>query len=641
MIAFDQTYWLINKKPPNGGFFSGCIIVFMNRFMSVITQISMLVLLTQGLLYPLGRTFVPSTKVHGDFLRIINEDETGIILNYSFPEFSFEKANYAGSEYNKLSINGIGQVFEYNKPYLPKVSELIAVPGNCEVKLTIIYREKIGLPGPFTLMGPSEPTPIQDDFTGGTYSEKLIDPDPTIDKTYPESIASIASDAWIRDQRVILLEVFPFQYIMSSGDLIWNREVRVEISFNYDQENETDGWSQTNINPYEEYLRKNLVNYHTATLWRGFPEQKIEYELNTSSEGIESLSLLPDQSDKIKIEIEQDGLYKLTKPDMVSMGLGGINPNDLTLTSQGVKHAYYLLNDDGDEIFDDDEQLIFWGEKYTGNRFEELYGDEDANWGTFTRQLPDGTYDNWTPQLNAVMFEKYTDTNVYWLDWESGFVERMEEISGVPGGQQPSMDFQQKKVFEEDNVWRTHPFTSESTWFWERIQSNDVVDREYDFRLENPLVGQNIVTFNGEIMAVKTNDGSLGDHHISIFINEGTSPVFDGWWDGKSRYHFSFVIPSATIFDGTNSLRLRVHPTENVPVEDLFFDWFSVEYGRYLTAVDNQLHFATNSVSDLNYEVNGFSNQDIWIIDLGQTEKPKFVSNFDIQLTSSGIEKYH
>ena len=254
------------------------------------------------------------------------------------------------------------------------------------------------------------------------------------DQWYPSSSVRITGEGWLRNQRVARIEFYPFQYRPADGKVIWHENMRVQVRFIEDPSLGAGSimapaeTSATRQDPFEAALRLNLANYEAAREFRStLPAEQIQT--------FDQSDWMEEGEPRYRIEVDQDGLYQLTYTALQTAGLdvAHINPTLLHLSSQGQDVAIYVENKDGNpDALSSNETIYFYGQKFYGDHLAQEYAGEAANYLTYPSQLPDGTLTAWHPQFSAMMLEKYTDTNVYWLSLETTPGLRMAEVPATP-----------------------------------------------------------------------------------------------------------------------------------------------------------------------------------------------------------------
>ena len=145
--------------------------------------------------------------------------------------------------------------------------------------------------------------------------------------------------------------------------------------------------------PFEELLKKILINYDQARPWRAQPEPELAV-ITTPSD--------PQDDPVYKIQVNQDGIYQVSYTALQSAGvpvsdLNALDPRTFRLLNQGAEVPIYVFGE-GDGIFSPGDYILFYGQK-----------------------------------VNT----RYTATNIYWLSWGAGNGMRMAAQNGAVTGSAP------------------------------------------------------------------------------------------------------------------------------------------------------------------------------------------------------------
>lgn len=94
----------------------------------------------------------------------------------------------------------------------------------------------------------------------------------------------------------------------------------------------------------------------------------------------------------VKIPVGQQGIYKLSYQDLQSAGfpVSAVNPRTLQLFFRGKEQAIFVEGQ-GNNIFDPEDYILFYGQKNDGTQDKELYLSEDAQPHTFYNLYSDTT----------------------------------------------------------------------------------------------------------------------------------------------------------------------------------------------------------------------------------------------------------
>ena len=564
-------------------------------------------------------------------LRLLLSNEQGVIIALDTPAYQLEARRFTSGLFQKLSVPGYSATTLAGEPQLPLMSAMIGVPADAQVTLHILEDEAISVKGNFNLLPAPHNLPAAEDF-----QLPVLAYEPKVEiyagrDPYPLSPVRIAEDGWLRDQRIVRVEIYPFQYKPASGSLLWHRYLRVEVRFAGQGRGGTGEAERGGAEEgFEAVLRRSLLNYEVAKAWRDIPKSTIPH--------LQSDSVL------YKITVDHDGLYRLSYADLQAAGvpLDDLDPRQLHLTSQGEDVAIYVFGEE-DGKFDVEDYLAFYGRKFSGELLAQKYSAEDDYWMTYWRQLPDGSFTVWQPQFNAIMLEKYTDENVYWLSVEAFPGLRMATVDGAPHDTAPVPEFYTTTVHaEQSHEWYTYNFSSEDTWYWDRIQNT--TQRTYPITLTAPASVEFTATLRAELAARTSSSTYNPDHHTLFYFNSQTEPIHDALWDGLSRYPLEVSLSQSDLLAGENQLKLSVvfdaYPAQ---VTDwIYFDWFEIEYARLFQAEDDQLTFAFDELGTTRqYQPDNFVSPAVEIYEITDPLKPVRVLNPRVGGGEAAFEGMH
>jgi hypothetical protein len=560
---------------------------------------------------------------------VIHSSQDGIVLEMNAPWYRVEQISLPSGRYDSISIPGSDATSRPGEPQLPVLSALIGVPAEAEILLEIQENVQVRIPGNYNLLPVPSPVRPETDLSPGRYTYFADEQAYSLNAFYPKTAVQVEEQGWLRDQRVVRIAFYPFQYNPAEGVLHWNRQVRVEVTFPGDSSLRAGGQVRQD-NPFETILQGQLLNYEAAKAWRTLGD--------AASMRLSSTAAQP--SGRTKIVIDHDGLYRLTYADLQSAGLevDNIDPRNFRMTSQDQEVALYVSGQE-DGHFDPGDSITFYGQYFRGNRMAEIYADEDDHWLNTFVYFSDNSLVSWDPQLNATMFEKYTDENVYWLTVAESAAPRMLEVNGTPGGAETPGYFWETVQREEAHEWWSWHFSSEDTWFWQMLRPNTstpVVTKTYTATLTALATGEYTATIRGEVVARNFNSYSSPDHHTQVFINDQAAAIDDATWDGHIRYAFEGQAPQTSLLEGENLLKLVAQKTANMTADWLYFDWFEIEYARAFEAAGNQLVFSNNQAGTFQYQSHGFANGDIEIYDITTPTLPTRVLSATVTTGGTG-----
>jgi len=556
-------------------------------------------------------------------LRILHSDETGILLELNTPDYITSAQVFGDEVYQLLEVPGLDMMQEPGRPQLPVMNLLLGVPADAQVKVRVIAVEKAPMGQGFNLPLALYPAPLQDDLRAGEWYP-LNEIPYTLEEInlYPAQEAVITGDAWLRDQRIVRLALYPFQYQAQTDTLTWNRQLQVEVIFETTaggSQGSTVSASQEDVT-FEAILEQALVNYDAARAWRGMPEAGFVRE--TSVEG-----------PRLRIVVTEDGLYRVGYQDIVDAGWNPeeIDPKTLYMSNQGREVAVYVYGEE-DHQFGPGDYVLFYGEAFRGEWMASWYSNEADLWSTFVQQRSDGSSVLWHPEFTASMMEKYTAENVYWLlDGVSPNPPRMVEIDGTPGSAPvPETYWTTQRSEVQRYHWEYH-YTSEDTWFMGGSTGGNI--RSFPTTLSAISPESFSAVVRAEVVSFNYNNNASPDHHTKFWINNLSDPIDDAYWDGRSRYSFETQVLSADLLEGVNTLQFQAL-TGVASQPWIYIDWFEIEYARLFQAYESEIHFPGNGAGTWRYEVDNFGDETLYVLDVTNPLLPARVLNVSVSSSS-------
>ncbi len=490
-------------------------------------------------------------------------------------------------------------------PQLPVYSRLVAVPPQGQVSLEIVQAEGKPLKGRYTLALAPEPLPLEEDLQPGAW--RAAPARLEANTPYPPVLARIAGEAWVRDQRLVRVEVFPFQY--RGGALTWYPQVQVRLRFEGAAQPSGTARPIVENSPLEAGLAAQVVNYQQGKAWRSAAPPVI-----SASAAITTTAY--------RIPVTQDGLYRLTYADLQAAGMpvDAVNPADFRMSNQG-RDVAYAFQGDADALFEPGEAILFYGEKFRGDYLASLHASDMANWLTLC------------PACNlSGMFEKYTDENVYWLFTDGGGT-RMGTLDAAPADTAPVPDWYPATVHAEENhQWYSHHFSSETTWFWTRKRFGfSTITLTYPITLTSVAATASLSSTLSASVAARSSNVT---HHTTFNFNGNTA--YDAYWYGKTGHSFSRSIPTAWLQEGRNTLDFVVDA--GTFVEDMYFDWFEVTYPRQFTAQGDALLFDYPYSGRWQFRISGLSGGSVYALDVSNPLAPVQLLNPRVTAVSGGYQ---
>jgi hypothetical protein len=538
-------------------------------------------------------------------LRVLRSDAAGMLLELTTPAYTFTPIQAEGRAFESLSVPGLNFTAEAGQPQLPMASALLGAPPDAAVTVRVIADDGQLLPGRHDLIPAASPVPLTDDLQPGQTRRTIDAQAYASTAAYPARVARLADDAWLRDQRLVRVEVYPFQYRPRDRQVIWHRTLRVEVTFTPSDAPSFQA-AQADPGPFDAVLRGSLLNYDQARAWRAAP---ISVARATPA------ALAPGY----KIVVDHDGVYRVTYANLLAAGLDVTHtmPGDFHLTSQQHEVAIEVTGE-ADGQFDPGDSIVFYGQKLRGDILAARYASESDNWHTFNN--------GWRPTFNAQMVELYTDDNVYWLTTDAAPGPRMDTSNGTPSGTVPVPEYYTATIHAEKvNLWGTILFSSVDTFYWSRLNSA-APTQSYTATLSAVADAPVSATVRAEIAPL-----TADTHRVQLSVNTPPDLLADVSWTGLVRKRITAQVPQAQLTTGPFTMTLNAM---KVNTDTLYFDWFEVDYARRFEAESGQLAFSVDHSGPREYRVSQLLTGTVTVLDITDPLLPRRV--LSPAITSSG-----
>ncbi|MEW6412698.1 MAG: C25 family cysteine peptidase [Candidatus Zixiibacteriota bacterium] len=153
-----------------------------------------------------------------------NQNET--VIKFTISGFFSEDITENGVTYQKLQFPGYATTVDISKPELPVISELVGIPGNANVSVSIVDYKETTLPGykvhPFQTPLLEGEKRVRFDIDEAFYRQNAF---------YPGAMASVGDPGIWRDLRVVSLKVNPLAFNPATGELNVRSEITVRLDY--------------------------------------------------------------------------------------------------------------------------------------------------------------------------------------------------------------------------------------------------------------------------------------------------------------------------------------------------------------------------------------------------------------------------
>lgn len=502
-------------------------------------------------------------------------------------EFSLDPVPYSvNTDQNKDYIK-FDAAAEYNKKsfILPKRDLIIALPSYSEVELTskIISSEMIkGIPE------------ISPDVELDSKSNLIYKKPNNISVGLKQKKdVEILGYLWIGNYYCVQLRVNQYKYNFIDGI---NEINKINIKLKIKNPDKTIPASETlKTNNVENSL---ISNIETA---RQLNRQFYDNSLSKS----QNYNWIDFTANYVKIGTSEDDIYRISRNDLQNLGVSvtSIDPRTFKLFLRGEEIPVFVQGEN-DGSFDSGDFVEFVGLKNMGS--------PDYR----TVSIGDEEYKEY---LN-----RYSDTTVYWLTWNGQNGKRVKVNSGsLPATGDTVTSYIEVAHYEQDRyldytisdiVKRQEPFWhANESWMW---GTQSVGSASRDFVVSDHIPGRTAQAYY-KVQDFASAIGSvplyIDAHKVGLSINNDTQ-VFDSlYFDKYAQRVVSANFSSDLLTDGTNKLKTISFPTE-ATINSIFFDWYEVDYPRYLNAKNDSLKFSVSGITDngiYSVKVSKFGSSDI------------------------------
>ena len=530
---------------------------------------------------------VPNTNPTSPPVRVIESGSDSILIELLTPEYRVSQNVSEGAACLTLDVEGFGLTNQSGWPDLPVRGAMLGIPYHASPTITILETETSIAEEHYNLCPAAQPI-FEVDTIGHIqyFGEELVKNQEAYqrDAVYPQYIVELDSTGYVRSQAFAQLRFQPFHYNPVSGELLIYERILVEVNFNIDSM-EAESIPTTNDEPgnFENALQESLLNYEQARSWRSNPKQSLTF--TTEQTAVDS--------DAYKILINQDGLYQLTYGDLNTAGLpvNDIDPRTFMLTNQGTEIALYLDTATIGE-FNSGDYFLFYGKKID---------------------------------------TKFTDVNVYGITWGGENGLPMLTLDGTPSGTGTvPTEFQTTQRLEENHSYQTSRPSGHDNdhWYWETASSTgDPVTKTYTTTLSNI---SSTTVLSSTIRGLFKGYTATPNHHTKVYINDNI--VDDATWASEAEYNFSKNdVAHSNILEGVNTIKLELPMDGGITRDYVMVNWYEIDYYDTYVAENDVLFFDGEATGLNQFELGGFSTQDVSVLDITNPVVPIWIDGSTAQ----------
>ncbi|MGQ9768289.1 MAG: C25 family cysteine peptidase [Anaerolineae bacterium] len=302
---------------------------------------------------------------------------------------------------------------------------------------------------------------------------------------------------------------------------------------------------------------------------------------------------LETSSGAVRIRTTEQGLYRLTYPDLLAAGvpLGSVDPRSFVMTNRG-QPVQIQVTGEADGTFDPGDRVIFYAGPY---------------------------------------LDRYTTQNIYRLYWAQQPAppfSRMGTRMVAPTGAEPivSAITQTTHIEFDRSYYSDYPLSQDTDhWFDDPLypsSSTPTVVRSYTLALDDPLTAGNVQVraqlYGGQDAALSP------DQSVKLWLN---SHEVDTWqWDGRVGYLGQATAPAAWLDEAPNALKLEAGLSQLPGLSEywVYPDWVRVSYPAQPNAEGDRLVIEGIDVPGptMQITVTGFTTATVRIYDVRRPREP-------------------
>ncbi len=203
-------------------------------------------------------------------LRVVKSDSSGLIIDLKVPKPRVEEVPEDGILYHKISIPGFLPTTDVGSPLMLKAGGLVRVPSGSSPSIEILESKSAALPG-YNILPAPRPVIIEEGMSRHIGFEFALDKEKyNFNGFIPPDIAQIDYEGFMREEKVIRVVVFPFQFNPVTGELRYYSRITLKIYYNVPEIKEKSISKEEKIrgqrlkkedSSYEKLLKGVLLNY--------------------------------------------------------------------------------------------------------------------------------------------------------------------------------------------------------------------------------------------------------------------------------------------------------------------------------------------------------------------------------------------
>lgn len=297
-----------------------------------------------------------------------------------------------------------------------------------------------------------------------------------------------------------------------------------------------------------------------------------------------------------KLQVAQEGMYRLTYTDLQTAGLpvDTLNPAQLQIFAGGSEIAIFVAGE-GDGIFDSSDYVAFYGKP---------------------------------------VHTLYTDINTYWLVFGEANGLRMTQRDVTPAGGVPQSAFATTMHFEDNQLYDGKIPSTEggdhwysSNYFFLLCSTPSTCPTQtlsYPMNLPGLASGSFAASLHVALRGVWSNPFVNPDHLVTFYLN-GTL-LGNVSWDDYELSDTTLAFDQS-ILQITNTVTATAVVVGSGVQDQIYPDWFELTYHDVPAARSDVARCDADSAGTLAYAIGGFTDSNIHAFDVTDANHPTRLVN--------------
>ena len=566
-------------------------------------------------------------------LRVIHSDPDRLELEWTLDRTELVPLTSGSETWRRPEFPGALHVAPAGEPDVPSLIELVGVPRGVTptVRVTSVTTQS-------EIVRDLAPAPehyVEEGASIGS-ERRSWSPEARRVGARPAQWASLEGFLSVRGNRLARLQISPWRYDPSSGELQWASRMRVVVELGGSSAPASRGVPRSESAEWERTFEALVLNPGVARRWRAG---------RTVSSARGTQDSFASSPNWVRIPITEGGVYRLDYFTFANLGLdpATIDPTTIRIFSGSgleLPNAYSTSNPsfmtecaaldlgDGDSIFDLSDRLLFYA------------------------LPPHGWASEFDPARERTEYvdHRFDDVRYYWVTW-GGFAsspppKRMGSRDVAPGAGPFVISMPHREHFEQNNVG-SFRFPTEDGWFWEDLEGRD--DRLFLTDARGTASAAGLLRVR---LASKDDTPPFEDYRAEVKFEGPVVALHDWTHSAVSGIQDVHACVDGLVREGRNDVRMSLLTPNSDYSDEGYLAWIQLEYDRQLRA-DNGVYLkffsdpvapaGMDSTCNLNakygsssFHLSGFdaNTNDLYLLDVSNQHDVVRLTNFGI--TSSG-----